>query len=77
MPRGKHLSLEEARRSDKLNCFAKEHPCVGDRERFDRLLDAIVRGEPPASKKKRASGKASSSAERGAGSSGTRIRRGT
>ena len=76
MSRGKHLSLEEARRSDKLNCFAKEHPCVGDQERFDRLLDAMVRGEPPASKKRRASGKASS-AERGAGSSGTRTRQGT
>lgn len=41
MSRGKYLSLEEARKTGKLNRFAKEHPSEGDRERFERLLDAM------------------------------------
>jgi len=41
MSRGKYLSLEEARKTGKLNRFAKEHPSEGDRERFDRLLDEM------------------------------------
>lgn len=75
MSRGKHLSLEEARKAGKLDRFAKEHPSKGDRKRFERLLNAIVHGEPP-SKKKRANEEAST-ADHGAGSSGTRTRRGT
>ena len=43
MSRGKHLSLEEARKSGKLKQFAKEHPCAGDGQKFDRLLDAMVK----------------------------------
>lgn len=43
MARGKYLSLEEARKSGKLKQFAKEHPCAGDGEKFDRLLDAMVK----------------------------------
>jgi hypothetical protein len=38
MSRGKYLSLEEARKTGKLDRFAKEHPSSGDRKRFDRLL---------------------------------------
>jgi hypothetical protein len=41
MSRGKYLSLEEARKSGKLDRFAKEHPSEGDRKRFDRLLDEM------------------------------------
>lgn len=37
----KYLSLEEARKSRKLDRFAKEHPSKGDRQRFDRLLDEM------------------------------------
>lgn len=44
MSRGKHLSLEEARKSGKLDRFAKEHPSETDQERFERLLDAMSRG---------------------------------
>lgn len=38
MSRGKYLSLEEARKLDRIEQFAKEHPSKGDRERFNRLL---------------------------------------
>jgi hypothetical protein len=47
MSRGKYLSLEEARKSDKLmKQFAKEHPSVGDEEQFDRLLERMASGKP-------------------------------
>jgi len=49
MARGKYLSLEEARQSGKLDRFAKENPLRGDLRQFDRLLDAMANGEPPAS----------------------------
>lgn len=45
MSRGKHLSLEEARRSGKLYRFAKEHPLEGDEERFKRVLAAMAKGK--------------------------------
>ncbi len=41
MSRGKYLNLDEARKSGRLDRFAKEHPSEGDRERFDRLLDEM------------------------------------
>jgi hypothetical protein len=41
MSSGKYLSLEEARKSGKLDRFAKEHPSRGDRQRFDRLLEEM------------------------------------
>ena len=44
MSRGKHLSLEEARKLGKLDQFAKEHPHEGDEKAFDRALEAIARG---------------------------------
>ena len=53
MARGKYLSLEEARKSGKLDRFCKEHPSVGDGERFDRLLDAMARGGPPTSRRRK------------------------
>ena len=46
MSRGKHLSLEEARKSGKVKQFAKEHPSEGDGELFDRLLDEMVKTSP-------------------------------
>lgn len=46
MARGRHLSLEEARKSGKLKQFAKEHPATGDAERFDRLMKTMVKGKP-------------------------------
>jgi len=46
MSRGKHLSLEEARKQGKLDQFAKEHQSKAD-ERFERVLKAMERGEPP------------------------------
>ena len=44
MARGKYLSLEEARKSGKLDRFAKEHPSQSEGDRFERLLDAMSRG---------------------------------
>lgn len=41
MSRGKHLSLEETRKSVKLDRFAKEHLTVGARALLDRLLGEI------------------------------------
>ena len=43
MARGKHLSLEEARKMGKLKQFAKEHPSQAD-ERFAPLLEAMTKG---------------------------------
>ncbi len=39
MSRGKHLSLEEARKLGELDQFAKEHPSEGDAGLFERLLE--------------------------------------
>ena len=44
MSRGKHLSLEEARKLGKLDQFAKEHPSEADKEQFDALLNAMAHG---------------------------------
>ena len=46
MARGKHLSLEEARKQGFLDQFAKEHPAEGDEKAFDQLLDAMASGNP-------------------------------
>ena len=45
MSRGKYLSLEEARKKDKLKRFAKEHPSRGDESLFDRLLGRMAKGK--------------------------------
>ena len=41
---GKYLSLEEARKKDKLGRFAEEHPSKAD-GRFWPLLNSIVKGK--------------------------------
>jgi hypothetical protein len=69
MSRGKYLNLEEARKSGKLDRFAKEHPSEGDRQRFTRLLDEMSKTIEEAEE--------TSSPEHGANSNGTRTRRGT
>jgi hypothetical protein len=69
MSRGKHLSLEEARKFDKLDQFAKEHPSEADRDRFERLLEAMAKGV--------LEGKETSPPDRAGGSSGTRTQQGT
>ena len=43
MARGKYLSLEEARKSEKLDQFAKEHPSEGDEKVFDRLFEKMAK----------------------------------
>ncbi len=53
MARGKYLSLEEARKLKLLSRFCKEHPSVGDPDRFERLLDAMAHGGPPTSKRRK------------------------
>lgn len=45
MARGKHINLEEARKSGKLDRFAKEHDIEGDQKAFERLLKAMVGGK--------------------------------
>ncbi len=49
MARGKYLSLEEARKANQLNQFAKEHPSKGDKT---LLMDTIDRMAPPVKKPK-------------------------
>ena len=50
MSRGRHLSLDEARKLGKLDQFAREHEiepeAANPRSRFDRLLDAMASGKP-------------------------------
>ena len=53
MARGKYLSLEEARKSGKLDRFAKEHLSEGDKKLFNRLLDAMVHGGPPSTTRRK------------------------
>ncbi len=65
---GKYLSLEEARKLNKLKRFAKEHPSETD-ERFWPLLEAVATGKP-------ADRQASSPGASG-GYSGTRTRQDT
>lgn len=69
MSRGKYLSLEEARKSGKLDRFAKEHPSNGDRQRFDRLLDEMSKTIEEAEE--------TSSSEHDDNSNGTQTRQGT
>jgi hypothetical protein len=69
MSRGKYLSLEEARKSGKLDRFAKEHPSEGDRKRFDRLLEEMSKTIEGAEE--------TSSPEHGENSNGTQTRQGT
>jgi|GEM_PF-4565966 len=47
MSRGKHLSLEEARKHGLLDQFAKEHPNEADADLFDRLIKAMASGKTP------------------------------
>jgi hypothetical protein len=49
MPRGKYLSLEEARKKGLLDRFCKEHPSVGDKDAFDGILDGLIKNPSKAS----------------------------
>jgi hypothetical protein len=69
MSRGKYLSLEEARKYGELNRFAKEHPMKADRDRFERLLEAMSQGVLEEEE--------TSPPDRSASSSGIQTRRGT
>ena len=42
MSRGKHLSLEEARKADQLKQFCKEHPSKGNKKLFDETLNLMA-----------------------------------
>ena len=49
MVTGKYISLEEARMTEQLERFAKEHPGEAKKKNFDALLDAMtVRFKYPA-----------------------------
>jgi hypothetical protein len=69
MSRGKYLSFEEARKSGALGRFTKEHPVEADRDRFERLLDAMSQGVLEEAE--------TSSPDRRASSNETRARPGT
>lgn len=70
MSAGKNISLEEVRKNPKLlKRFIKQHESKGDLDAFEAALSSMVKTPPKAAK---ASGAAS-----GAGSSGTRTRRGS
>lgn len=43
MSTGKYLSLEEARKKDKLDRFCKEHPSEGNEKAFDSLFGAMAK----------------------------------
>lgn len=43
MSRGKHLSLEEARKEKQLEQFAKEQTVQGDKTLFDKLFKAMAK----------------------------------
>ena len=47
MARGKYLSLEEARKSGKLDQFAKEHPGEGDAALWKRLFLSMAGVKTP------------------------------
>ena len=38
MATGKHISLEEARKQNRLDRFCKAHPSTGDEDAFDALF---------------------------------------
>lgn len=52
MSKGKYYSLEEARKADDLEGFAKAHPSKGDKAKFDSMLGRMLK-TPPQSKKGR------------------------
>jgi len=43
---GKYLSLEEARKSNKIDRFCKEHPSTGDEDAFDDLFIRMAKNLP-------------------------------
>ena len=47
---GKYISLEEARKQDKLKRFIKEHPTKGDEKAFDNLLGRMAKNKPTKNK---------------------------
>lgn len=47
MSRGKHLSLEEARKEGLLDQFAQEHPNEANADLFERLMKAMASGKTP------------------------------
>ncbi len=73
MAHGKYLSLEEARRMERIDQFCKEHPSKGDWDQFDATMDWFVGPEAKSSSR----AVRTSSRVRGANCSGTRTRRGT
>ena len=43
MSKGKYYSLEEARKANDLEGFAKAHPSKGNRSLFNKLFDRMTR----------------------------------
>ncbi len=46
MAKGKYYSLEEARKKNDLEGFAKAHPTKGDRALFNDLLNRMAKNLP-------------------------------
>jgi hypothetical protein len=60
MSRGKYLSMEEARKKNQLERFAKEHPSEGDKKQFDQLFKAMAKPVAQKKSKKKSTGGATS-----------------
>ncbi len=43
---GRHLSLEEARKNNKLKRFIKEHSSKGNEKNFDEVLRRMAHSKP-------------------------------
>jgi hypothetical protein len=44
---GKYISLEEARKKNKLDRFIKAHPSEGNEQQFNQLLDNMTHNRKP------------------------------
>ena len=44
---GKYISLQEARKQNKLDRFCKEHPSEGNKKQFDELLNNMAFKKKP------------------------------
>ncbi len=47
---GRYISLEEARKHKKLDRFAKAHPSKGDKNKFKKLMNEMVKKSPKGGK---------------------------
>lgn len=44
---GKYISLQEARKHNKIDRFVKEHPSIGNKKQFDETLNNMAFKKKP------------------------------